>query len=78
MLWSLIILQYRNIEPETDPHKEFVGAVHCIACCIDVSCKMKQLITVGLSLQQCDTAENGDVLEDKDLWVSCNKQLLKM
>jgi hypothetical protein len=66
------------MEPETDTHKEFLAASHCIARCIDVFCKTKQLITVGLSLQQHDTVENGDVSEDEDLWASCDKRLSKI
>ncbi|KAG2129710.1 uncharacterized protein EDB93DRAFT_109762 [Suillus bovinus] len=67
-----------NMEPETDPHEEFVAASRCIARCIDVFCKTEQLITVGLSLQQRDAAENGDFLEDEDLRASRNKRLSKM
>lgn len=66
------------MEPETDPHEEFVSAARCIARCIDVFCKTKQLITVGLSLQQRDAAENGDVSEDEDIQVSRDKRLSKM
>ncbi|KAG2089429.1 hypothetical protein BD769DRAFT_1396052 [Suillus cothurnatus] len=42
-------------------------------CCI-----IKQLINVGLALQQCDAAENGELLEDEDTQVCCNKRLSKI
>ncbi|KAG1904173.1 uncharacterized protein F5891DRAFT_1184355 [Suillus fuscotomentosus] len=61
------------MEPETDPHEELVAAARCIARCIDVFCKTKQLIMVGLSLQQRDAAENGDVSEDEDIQASRDK-----
>ncbi|KAG1763822.1 hypothetical protein EV702DRAFT_1051618 [Suillus placidus] len=67
-----------NIERDIDPHEEFVAASCCIARCMDVFCKTKQLISVGLSLQQHDAVENGDVSEDEDVRASRDKRLSKM
>ncbi|KAG2740252.1 hypothetical protein P692DRAFT_20753714 [Suillus brevipes Sb2] len=63
----------RNKESDSiDPHEEFLAAARCI----DVFCKTKQLISVGLALQQHDAAE--DVSEDKDLRATRDKRLSKM
>ena len=66
------------MEQDIDPHEEFVAASRCIARCMDVFCKTKQLISVGLSLQQHDAVENGDVSEDEDVRASRDKRLSKM
>jgi hypothetical protein len=78
MLPLLTILEYRNMERDNDPHEEFIVASRCIARCIDVFCKVKQLINVGLALQQRDAVENGDITEDEDLRASRDKRLSKM
>jgi hypothetical protein len=36
-------------------------------------CKTKQLINIGLALQQCDAAENGELSEDEDAQICHNK-----
>lgn len=75
--WSLIMIWYRNKEADSiDPHEEFLAAARCIARCIDVFCKTKQLISVGLALQQHDAAEH--VSEDEDLRATLDKRLSKM
>ncbi|KAG2033273.1 hypothetical protein BDR03DRAFT_985119 [Suillus americanus] len=56
----------RKKEPEIDPDEEFLTAACCVAHCIDVFCKTKQLINR-------DAAENGDVLEDNDVKVCRDK-----
>jgi hypothetical protein len=78
MLLLLTILEYRNMERDNAPHEEFIVAARCIAHCIDVFCKVKKLINVGLALQQRDTVENGDITEDEDLRASRDKRLSKM
>lgn len=78
MCWSFITTQYRKKESNIDPHEEFLAAARCIARCIDVFCKTKQLINVGLALQQRDAVENGELSEDEDAQVCREKRLSKM
>ncbi|KAG1720614.1 hypothetical protein EDB19DRAFT_1917834 [Suillus lakei] len=54
-----------NKESDIDPHKEFLATT-------------KQLINVGLALQQHNAAENGELSEDEDTQVCHDKQLSKM
>ncbi|KAG1733553.1 hypothetical protein EDB19DRAFT_1911541 [Suillus lakei] len=67
-----------NKESDIDPHEEFLATACCIARCIDVFCKTKQLINVGLALQQHNAAENGELSEDEDTRVCHDKRLSKM
>ncbi|KAG1718524.1 hypothetical protein EDB19DRAFT_1837938 [Suillus lakei] len=67
-----------NKESDIDPHEEFLATACCITRCIDVFCKTKQLINVGLALQQHDAAENGELSEDEDTRVCRDKRLSKM
>jgi hypothetical protein len=78
MFWSFITTQYRKKVFNIDPHEEFLAAAHCIVCCINVFCKTKQLINVGLALQLCNAVENGELLEDKDAQVCREKWLSKI
>jgi hypothetical protein len=78
MFWSFVTTQYRKKAFNIDPHEEFLAAACCIACCIDIFCKTKQLINVGLALQLHNAVENGELFEDEDAQVCCEKQLSKM
>jgi len=78
MFWSFVTTKYRKKVFNIDPHEEFLATACCIARCIDVFCKTKQLINVGLALQLCDAVENGELLEDEDAQVCHKKRLSKM
>ncbi|KIK93387.1 hypothetical protein PAXRUDRAFT_145190, partial [Paxillus rubicundulus Ve08.2h10] len=50
---------------KNDVYEEFLAAAHAIMCCIDMCCKVDNVVNIVLPLKQEEAARSRDLMEDK-------------
>ncbi|KAF8838870.1 hypothetical protein BDN67DRAFT_982208 [Paxillus ammoniavirescens] len=65
-------------EVKNDVHEEFLAAARAITCCIDMCCKVDDVINITLLLEQEEAAKSGDLMEDEHLMAARTARLLSM